>query len=51
MTDALTLAQQIRRKEVSPVEVVEAVLRRIEALQPTVNAFVTVTADAAASRD
>jgi len=47
MTDALTLAQQIRRKEVSPVEVVEAVLRRIEALQPTVNAFVTVTADAA----
>ncbi|HEV8441206.1 MAG TPA: amidase family protein [Methylomirabilota bacterium] len=46
-TDALTLARQIRTKEVSPVEVVDAVLRRIEALQPTVNAFITVTADAA----
>jgi aspartyl-tRNA(Asn)/glutamyl-tRNA(Gln) amidotransferase subunit A len=29
------------------VEVVEAVLRRIDALQPTVNAFITVTADEA----
>src|SRR4029453_18287425 len=46
-TDALTLARQIRTKEISPVEVVEAVLRRIEALQPTVNAFITVTADEA----
>jgi aspartyl-tRNA(Asn)/glutamyl-tRNA(Gln) amidotransferase subunit A len=44
-TDALTLARQIRTKEVSPVAVIEAVLRRIEALQPTVNAFITVTAD------
>ncbi len=46
-TDALTLARQIRSKEVSPVAVVDAVLARIEALQPTVNAFITVTADAA----
>jgi aspartyl-tRNA(Asn)/glutamyl-tRNA(Gln) amidotransferase subunit A len=46
-TDALTLARQIRTKEVSPVEVIEAVLRRIDALQPTVNAFITVTADEA----
>jgi aspartyl-tRNA(Asn)/glutamyl-tRNA(Gln) amidotransferase subunit A len=46
-TDAVTLARQIRTKEVSPVEVVDAVLRRIEALQPTVNAFVTVTAEEA----
>ena len=46
-TDALTLARQIRRKEVSPVAVVDAVLHRIEALQPTVNAFITVTADEA----
>jgi len=46
-TDALTLARQIRTKEVSPVAVVNAVLRRIEALQPTVNAFITVTADEA----
>ncbi len=46
-TDALTLAQQIRTKEVSSVEVVEAGLRRIETLKPTVNAFITVTADEA----
>ncbi|MBI1736385.1 MAG: amidase [Candidatus Rokubacteria bacterium] len=46
-SDALTLARRIRTKEISPVEVVDAVLRRIEALQPTVNAFITVTADAA----
>jgi len=46
-TDALTLAQRIRTKQVSPVAVVDAVLERIEALQPTVNAFITVTADEA----
>jgi aspartyl-tRNA(Asn)/glutamyl-tRNA(Gln) amidotransferase subunit A len=46
-TDALTLARQIRTKSLSPVEVVDVVLRRIEALQPTVNAFITVTADEA----
>jgi aspartyl-tRNA(Asn)/glutamyl-tRNA(Gln) amidotransferase subunit A len=46
-TDALTLARLIRTKRVSPVAVVDAVLERIEALQPTVNAFITVTADEA----
>jgi aspartyl-tRNA(Asn)/glutamyl-tRNA(Gln) amidotransferase subunit A len=46
-TDALALARQIREKTISPVAVVEATLRRIEALQPTVNAFITVTADEA----
>jgi len=46
-TDALTLARQIRTKQVSPVAVVDAVLERIAALQPTVNAFITVTADEA----
>ena len=46
-TDALTLARLIRTKQVSPVAVVDAVLQRIEALQPTVNAFITVTADEA----
>jgi aspartyl-tRNA(Asn)/glutamyl-tRNA(Gln) amidotransferase subunit A len=46
-TDGLTLAHQIRTKQVSAVAVIDAVLQRIEALQPTVNAFVTVTADAA----
>src|SRR5882672_12477769 len=46
-TDALTLAQRIRTKQLSPVAVVDAVLERIDALQPTVNAFITVTADEA----
>src|SRR5215475_10109845 len=46
-TDALTLARQIRTKAISPVAVVDAVLQRIGALQPTVNAFITVTADEA----
>jgi aspartyl-tRNA(Asn)/glutamyl-tRNA(Gln) amidotransferase subunit A len=46
-TDALTLARQIRTKEMSPVVVVDTMLQRIEALQPTVNAFITVTADEA----
>jgi aspartyl-tRNA(Asn)/glutamyl-tRNA(Gln) amidotransferase subunit A len=46
-TDALTLARQIRTKAISPVALIDAVLRRIEALQPTVNAFITVTADQA----
>jgi aspartyl-tRNA(Asn)/glutamyl-tRNA(Gln) amidotransferase subunit A len=45
--DALTLARRIRTKEVSPVAVVDATLQRIEALQPSVNAFITVTADEA----
>ena len=45
--DALALARLIHSKEVSPVAVVDAVLARIEALQPTVNAFITVTADEA----
>ncbi len=43
-TDALALARLIRDKQVSPVAVVEATLERIEQLQPTVNAFITVTA-------
>ena len=45
--DALTLARLIRTKAVSPVAVVDAVLARVDALQPTVNAFITVTADEA----
>jgi len=45
--DAVTLAREIREKTISPVELMEAVLRRIEDLQPTVNAFITVTADEA----
>lgn len=41
------LAGKIQRKEVSPLEVIEAVLARIERLNPEINAFTTVTADLA----
>src|ERR671924_2230677 len=44
---ATDLAAAIRTKQVSPVEVVNAVLARIEQLNPTLNAFCLVTADAA----
>lgn len=45
--DAGTLTAMIRSRAISPVEVVEAVLARIERLQPSVNAFITVTAEEA----
>jgi aspartyl-tRNA(Asn)/glutamyl-tRNA(Gln) amidotransferase subunit A len=41
-SDATTLAELIRTKAVSPVEVVQAHLDRIEALNPTINAIVTL---------
>ena len=44
---ATTLAGMIKRKKVSPVEVVNTILARIEALNPILNAFVTVTAEQA----
>ena len=44
---AVDLAKAIKRKKLSPVEVVEAILRRIEDINPKVNAYVTVTADSA----
>src|SRR6201998_3679277 len=40
--DATTLAELIRTREVSPVEVVQAHLDRIEAVNPKINAIVTV---------
>jgi aspartyl-tRNA(Asn)/glutamyl-tRNA(Gln) amidotransferase subunit A len=46
----LTLAQAaklIASREISPVELAESLLRRIEALDPQVDAFITVTADLA----
>ena len=46
-TPAYQLRELIAQKQVSPVELVEASLRRIEALNPRLNAFLTVTADAA----
>lgn len=44
--DASRLAELIRTKEVSPVEVMQAHLDRIAAVDPQVNAIVTVAADA-----
>jgi aspartyl-tRNA(Asn)/glutamyl-tRNA(Gln) amidotransferase subunit A len=41
------LAPRLRRKEVSPVELTRACLERIEKLNPTLNAFITVTAEPA----
>src|SRR5437762_8014665 len=45
--DTVTLAGRIKAKELSPVEVVEAVLGRLERLDPVLHAFTTVTADQA----
>jgi len=41
------LAALIRSKELSPVELMEAALKRIEAINPTLNAFVTFRAEEA----
>jgi len=40
--DATTLAEMIRTKEISPVEVIKAHLDRIEAVDPKINAIVTL---------
>jgi len=45
--DATELAGRIRRKEVSAVEVVEAAIRKAEALQPKIGAIVTSDFDRA----
>jgi aspartyl-tRNA(Asn)/glutamyl-tRNA(Gln) amidotransferase subunit A len=44
--DATKLAELIRTKQVSPVEVVQAHLDRIEAVNPNINAIVAVAQDA-----
>ena len=46
-TPATDLVELIRRKEISPVELMDAVLNRIARLEPKVNAFATLTYDAA----
>mgnify|MGYP003627638346 FL=1 len=46
-TPATELAPLIRSKQLSPVELCEAVLARVERLEPTLNAFVALTADRA----
>lgn len=47
---ATTLAQAIRAKKVSSEEVVNAYLKRIEAVNPRLNAIVQLTGDAALAR-
>ena len=46
-TPATELAAAIRKKALSPVELTDAVLDHIEALNPKLNAFLTVDADGA----
>ena len=46
-TSAVQLADLIAKKSVSPVELVDAALDRIEKSQPTLNAFITVCAEEA----
>src|SRR5712675_3166315 len=41
------LAPRLKRKEVSPVELTQACLDRIEKLNPALNAFITVTGESA----
>jgi Asp-tRNA(Asn)/Glu-tRNA(Gln) amidotransferase A subunit family amidase len=44
---AAELAEQIKDKKISPVEAVDAVLSRLDEVNPAINAFVTVTAEQA----
>jgi aspartyl-tRNA(Asn)/glutamyl-tRNA(Gln) amidotransferase subunit A len=46
-TSISELAARIRRREISPVEVAEDCLLRIERLNPALNAFITVMAESA----
>jgi aspartyl-tRNA(Asn)/glutamyl-tRNA(Gln) amidotransferase subunit A len=48
-TSAAELARMIACRAVSPVEIVDLVLARIERTQPTINAFITVCAEEALS--
>lgn len=49
-TSASRLAQMIKERDVSSLEVVEAYLTQIEKYNPTLNAICTLTADSARSR-
>ena len=41
------LAESIQRREISPTEIVDAYLRRIEVLNPRLSAYFTLTAESA----
>ena len=45
--DATGLAELVRRKEVTPLELVEAAIERIERLNPSLNAVITPMFDQA----
>ncbi len=47
---AIELKERFRLRELSPVEVTEVILRRIERVNPQLVAFITVTADVALSQ-
>ena len=44
---AMQASELIRKREISPVDLVKACIRRIEALDDQVNAFITFTPEAA----
>jgi len=44
---AVSMAEQIRKKKISPIELVDAHLKQIEKLNPKLNAFVHVDAERA----
>jgi aspartyl-tRNA(Asn)/glutamyl-tRNA(Gln) amidotransferase subunit A len=44
------IAEQIRRKDVSPVEATRAVLERLESLNPRLNAFIVTGSPAVTVR-
>jgi aspartyl-tRNA(Asn)/glutamyl-tRNA(Gln) amidotransferase subunit A len=46
-TSAADLAEMIRNRKLSPVEVVDALIARMEASQPVLNAFMTIAAEQA----
>jgi aspartyl-tRNA(Asn)/glutamyl-tRNA(Gln) amidotransferase subunit A len=48
--DAVTIARHVAAKELSPVEVVDAVLDRLDRLDPVLNAFTTVVPEEARQR-
>ena len=48
--DALGLAELIKRKQVSPLELVEDVIRRVEKLNPKINAVLTKNLDVEKAR-
>jgi aspartyl-tRNA(Asn)/glutamyl-tRNA(Gln) amidotransferase subunit A len=46
-TSIAELSQRFRRREISPVEIVQRCLERMEKLNPVLNAFITVMAESA----